>query len=119
MNRHWDKILLALWAIVLVVVWLRRAFVPHRLDELPLSVRIMGLTTNISPSGFEWEVGVPKSKNHRAAVLFWSLQFEETNKSSAQTSKILLSPTEQDLMSVPYAPNEEGILTWGYGESLK
>ncbi len=119
MNRQWVKTLLALWALTLAVVWLRRAFVTRPSDELPLSIRIAGLTTNMSPSGFEWNVAVPKPKGQGDAVLFWSVRFEETNKPSVHNSNIALSPTERDLMSIPYAADESGILTWSYGASLK
>ena len=102
------------FAIVLV-------FLAPRSPQTPLSIRIAGITTNTSPgrTEVEWSAAVPRSRSHRPAVLFWSCHYEETKKASVQHSTILLSATENDLLSTPHiASNEDGILQWGVSQTL-
>jgi len=109
---------LAVGALTLAVVLLWRALISPA-GGAPLRIRIAGITTNISPAGFEWNVVVPKPAARGDAVLFWSVRFQETNKSAVHSTLIDLSPGERDVTGIVYGPGESGILTWSYGSSLK
>ena len=120
MTRRLMIIVFMLFAFTLALALV--LFVPRsRKQEPALSIRIAGVATKNS-SGLDevtWSTAVPKSRSHRAAVLFWSVHFEETNKASVRHFAIALTPTENDLLSTPHlASEEDGILQWGIGQTL-
>ena len=119
MNRRLLTSIMILSCIVLTIALLKLHSTESPLAKVPLRIRIVGLTTNISPMGCEWHVAVPKPRSDRAAVLFWSVQIEETTNINNQGSQIVLRPGEQELMSITLDSHEEGILTWWYGRSVK
>ena len=116
MNRGLIIVILVLSALVAAVAWLTISRAPAKPS---LHIRIAGLAAKISPRELEWLVAVPRPGSRRPAGLFWSVGMQETNKTRVQTLPLLPSPTEQDLLSIGLSPDEDGILTWGPGESLK
>lgn len=96
---------LALSALILAV-----ATLSHAPPENNLWIRFDGLSTN-SVGGWDCTVVVPKPERYDA-VLFWSLRFEETNKTSVAASNIVQTPANPDRAC---GPHEEGIVACGYG----
>jgi hypothetical protein len=77
-----------------------------------LWIRFEGLSTNQLG---QWDgfVTVPKPERY-SAVIFWSLRFEETNKTCIEPSTIVQTPTNSERV---YGPQEEGIAACGWGPS--
>ena len=116
MNRGLIIVSLVLSGFVAAVAWLTASRAPVKPS---LRIRIAGLAAKTSPRELEWLIAVPRLASRRPSVLFWSVGIQETNKAGVQTLPLISSPTEQDLLSIELPPDEDGILTWGNGESLR
>ena len=90
--------------------------------EPSLKIRIAAVAAKNSSgrTAITWETAVPRARNHRPAVLAWSVHIEETNKVSVQHSVIDLSASENELMSTTQlGSDEDGILQWSEGQQLE
>ena len=70
-----------------------------------LWIRFQGLSSN-SLGYWDYTAAVPSSKRY-AAVVFWSVSIEETNRTSVPADIIVQAPTNRE-----YGSNEEGITTY-------
>ena len=84
-----------------------------------LDIRIVGVVDNKTRPEVEWLVAVPREKNGRAAVLYWRVTIQETNKGDLPTLPLELFANEGKLMEIDLRPKEDGILTWWPGSTLK
>ncbi|HTI68876.1 MAG TPA: hypothetical protein VMF06_02855 [Candidatus Limnocylindria bacterium] len=78
-------------------------------------IRMVSVSTNMSPAGLDWRVAVSKTSG-RASFANWTLQFQQTNRSAVTGAAVV--PLVKDTLMIqdhPESEDEEGILSPRYG----